>query len=128
MLIGSCAPISSGQLILPESLKFLVVFLNAIVSDYLVSNKRRTFRFQLMLAAVRFLALQSMPISLCIPIVYPRLMTLLDMREEAGHLKARKFGSPICTLPKYRYPSGTHVSDDEIILLDAGTSIFSGLD
>jgi protein transport protein SEC24 len=117
---------SSGQLILPESLKFLVVFLNSIArSDYLVSNKNQGVQVSADVRAVRFVALESMPISLCIPVVYPRMMTLLDMMSgNAGNLKARKYGAPICVLPKYRYPSGTHVSDDELILLDAGTSIF----
>ena len=122
---------SSGQLILPESLKFLVVFLNAIArSDYLVSNKNQGVEVSADVRAMRFVALESMPISLCIPVVYPRLLTLLDMSENAGRLKARKYGAPICALPKYRYPSGTHISDDELILLDAGTSLllWVGLD
>ena len=115
---------SSGQLILPESLKFLVVFLNGLArSDYLISNDNQNVHVSADVRALRFAELEYMPISLCIPVVYPRLLTILDMHEEAGHLKARKHGAPICVLPKYRYPSGTHISDDEIILLDAGTSV-----
>ena len=122
---------SSGQLILPESLKFLPLFtLSMCRSEYLLSNGKQQqaaggpAEVPADLRAVRYAEVLAMPVSLCIPVVYPRLLTLDDMDDECGTMQPRKHGSPVCTLPKYKWPSIFHVADTSIVLLDAGTDLY----
>ena len=88
-------------------------------------------------------SLQSMPVPLSIPVVYPRLLTLHDMEDGCGDLIEMETSSTgasgngggaangeqkstrlLCKLPKYKWPSVDHVTDESILLLDAGTDVY----
>ena len=142
---------SSGQLILPESLKFLPLFtLSMCRSAWLLSNdsqNKSVIEVTADLRAAKICALQSLSIPLSIPVVYPRLISLHDMAEGCGDLVEVETGGRgssssssssnadgnggtttatriLCQLPKYKWPSVDHVTDESILLLDAGTDVY----
>ena len=138
---------SSGQLILPESLKFLPLFtLSMCRSAWLLSNdsqNKSLVEVSADLRAAQMCRLQSMPVPLSIPVVYPRLLTLHDMEDGCGDLIEMETSSTgasgngggaangeqkstrlLCKLPKYKWPSVDHVTDESILLLDAGTDVY----
>ena len=138
---------SSGQLILPESLKFLPLFtLSMCRSAWLLSNdsqNKSLIEVTADLRASQMCQLQSMPVPLSIPVVYPRLLTLHDMEDGCGDLVEMETSSTgasgngngaadgeqkstrlLCKLPKYKWPSVDHVTDESILLLDAGTDVY----
>ena len=106
-------------------------------SAWLLSNASKTSVIEVTadLRAYKMCALQSMPVPLSIPVVYPRLMSLHDMPEGCGELAdtSSKVEADndsnvapryLCKLPKYKWPSVDHVTDDSILLLDAGTDMY----
>ena len=120
-------------------------------SDWLLSNASKTSQIDVTadMRAYKMCTLQSMPIPLSIPVVYPRLLSLHDMPKECGTLmavsidKSKKNNSNnhnnnngdnkdksneetkmLCKLPKYKWPSVDHVTDESILLLDAGTVMY----
>lgn len=135
---------SSGQLILPESLKFLPLFMNSMrrsvvmrgnapvgssvnggaVSLHVGADARAHMHHRVL----------CMPVGLSIPFIYPRLLVLHDMAPKCGTFAAGEDAATDAAvqdsskrrviLPPYQWPSSEFLSEDGIVLLDAGIEIF----
>ncbi|WOL14443.1 protein transport protein Sec24-like [Canna indica] len=102
-----CATVSSsGQLILPEALKLLPLYTLALVKSIGLRNDGRLDDRSYWVSHV-----SSLSISLAIPLVYPRMISIHDLttKEDDGSL----LGSHIPL-------SSEHITDDGIYLLENG--------
>ncbi|KAI3856414.1 hypothetical protein MKW92_012316 [Papaver armeniacum] len=101
-----CATVSSpGQLILPEALKLLPLYLLALVKSIGLRSDGRLDERSYWVSRVA-----SLPIPLAVPLVYPRMMSIHDLLSKEGD------GSSIDTIPL----SSEHISDDGVYLLENG--------
>ncbi|KAG1370090.1 hypothetical protein COCNU_15G004560 [Cocos nucifera] len=102
-----CATVSSsGQLILPEALKLLPLYTLALVKSIGLQNDGRLDDRSYWVSHVA-----SLPISLAVPLVYPRMISIHDLvsKEDDGSLLS-------ATIPL----SSEHVNDDGIYLMENG--------
>ncbi|KAG6513913.1 hypothetical protein ZIOFF_024250 [Zingiber officinale] len=102
-----CATVSSsGQLILPEALKLLPLYTLALVKSIGLRNDGRLDDRCYWVSHV-----MSLSISLAIPLVYPRMISIHDLteKENDGSLSSS-------TIPL----SSEHINDDGIYLLENG--------
>ncbi|XP_010929766.3 protein transport protein SEC24 C [Elaeis guineensis] len=102
-----CATVSSsGQLILPEALKLLPLYTLALVKSIGLRNDGRLDDRSYWVSHVA-----SLPISLAVPLVYPRMISIHDLvsKEDDGSLLS-------ATIPL----SSEHVNDDGIYLMENG--------
>ncbi|XP_017698115.3 protein transport protein Sec24-like At4g32640 [Phoenix dactylifera] len=102
-----CATVSSsGQLILPEALKLLPLYTLALVKSIGLRNDGRLDDRSYWISHVA-----SLSISLAIPLVYPRMISIHDLasKEEDGSLLS-------ATIPL----SSEHINEDGIYLLENG--------
>ncbi|THU46580.1 hypothetical protein C4D60_Mb09t06430 [Musa balbisiana] len=102
-----CATVSSaGQLILPEALKLLPLYTLALAKSIGLRNDGRLDDRSYWISHV-----ESISISLAIPLVYPRMISIHDLttKEDDGSL-----------LALYIPLSSEHINDDGIYLLENG--------
>ncbi|OVA09660.1 zinc finger protein [Macleaya cordata] len=100
-----CATVSSpGQLILPEALKLLPLYILALIKSIGLRNDGRLDDRSYWVSRVT-----SLPTPLAVPLVYPRMMTIHNLLSKEGD------GS-LVTVPL----SSEHVTDDGIYLLENG--------
>ncbi|WOL01376.1 protein transport protein Sec24-like [Canna indica] len=102
-----CATVSSsGQLILPEALKLLPLYTLALSKSIGLQNDGRLDDRSYWVSRVA-----SLSISLAIPLVYPRMISIHDLttREDDGSLLSSNI--PL---------SSEHINDDGIYLLENG--------
>eukprot|EP00944_MAST-04C_sp_MAST-4C-sp1_P014376 g14376.t1 len=122
---------SSGQLILPEALKFLPLFALALrKSDWLRSNKSADApEIDADTRAAAILNLHSYSPALFTATLYPLFFCLQDMAEKDGKLRqpdettSRRHADKY-VVPKPSYPSSENLSEDGLVLMVAGLDIY----
>ena len=98
-------------------------------SAFLLQNQRQdVVTVSADLRAFRFCQLIDMPVSLLIPFIYPRVITLHDMDSICGSIKQGADGEDEIILPKYKWPSAAHLDEKGIMLLDAGSDLYLWFD
>ncbi|CAK7346970.1 unnamed protein product [Dovyalis caffra] len=102
-----CATVSSsGQLILPEALKFLPLYSLALIKSTGLRTDGRIDDRSFWISYVSFLST-----SLVVPLVYPRMVAIYDLNSKEGEESL---------IPPVIAPSSEHARDERIYFLENG--------
>eukprot|EP00455_Lapot_gusevi_P008663 TRINITY_DN137_c0_g1_i5.p1 TRINITY_DN137_c0_g1~~TRINITY_DN137_c0_g1_i5.p1 ORF type:complete len:555 (+),score=206.08 TRINITY_DN137_c0_g1_i5:241-1905(+) len=106
---------SSGQLILPETLKLLPLYTLSMIKNQLLQDGQRSDDRSFLCSHIL-----SMPTNLCIPFVYPHLYCLNDLTDNWCVM----YEDGRFTYPPLRTLSELDVVPEGILLLDTGRQLY----